>query len=129
MLLPLRHPRAWLILGWALTALAVVASLVPAQQLPQPPGVNDKIEHTAAYALLSLWFAGIYPRSRYAVIALGLFLLGIAIEWAQGAMHLGRQADFKDVVANCIGIAAGLALATVWLGGWAQRIESWAKRS
>lgn len=129
MLLPLRHPRIWLVLGWVLTVLAIVASLVPIQQLPKPPGVNDKMEHFAAYALLALWFAGIYPRSRYAVIAVGLFVLGIAIEWAQGAMHLGRQADLRDVVANSVGIAAGLTLALLWLGGWAQRVESWTRRA
>lgn len=129
MLLPLRHPRTWLVVGWLFIGLAIVASLVPAQALPKPPGINDKMEHMAAYALLSLWFAGIYPRSRYAIIAAGLFVLGIVIEWAQGAMHLGRQADVRDVIANSVGIAAGLTLALLWLGGWAQRVESWTKKS
>jgi glycopeptide antibiotics resistance protein len=76
-----------------------------------------------------LWFAGIYPRSRYTTIAIGLFCMGVAIEFAQGAMHLGRHADYHDVVANSGGIVVGLALAFVGLGGWAQWLESLARRS
>jgi VanZ family protein len=129
MLLALRHPRVWLVTGWLLVVLAVIASIMPLQHLPKPPGITDKMEHAAVYALLALWFAGIYPRSRYVLIAIGLFLMGIVIEWAQGAMQLGRQSDLRDVVANSIGIAAGLTLALLWLGGWAQRVENWTRKS
>lgn len=128
MLLVLRHPRLWLVLGWMLIGLAIVVSLMPSDRLPQPPGINDKMEHLVAYALLSLWFAGIYPRSRYAIIAIGLFVMGIAIEWAQGTMDLGRSADFRDVIANTAGIAIGLGMAFMRLGGWAQRVEAWTRR-
>ena len=129
MLLPLRHPRTWLILGWVFVVLAVIASIVPIQRLPQPPGLNDKVEHMAGYALLALWFVGIYPRSRYVVIAIGLFAMGLLIEWAQSAMQLGRHGDVRDVFANCVGIGVGLTLGFMWLGGWAQRVEAWTKRS
>jgi VanZ family protein len=129
MLLALRHPRVWLAIGWLLIVLAVIASIMPVQHLPKPPGVTDKMEHVAAYALLALWFAGIYPRSRYVVIGIGLFVMGIAVEWAQGAMPFGRQSDLRDVVANSIGIVAGLMLALIWLGGWAQRVETWTRKS
>ncbi|MGH8177288.1 MAG: VanZ family protein [Steroidobacter sp.] len=128
MLLPLRHPRTWLVIGWAMIALAVLASLLPGQKLPVT-GINDKFEHALAYTVLALWFAGIYPRSRYLIIGIGLVLLGIAIEWAQGAMSLGRQSDFRDVIANTGGIALGLTLAMTWLGGWAQRIDGWTRDS
>jgi VanZ family protein len=128
MLLPLRHSRTWLILGWVFIVLAIIANLMPARQLP-PVRVSDKFEHMIGYTLLALWFAGIYPRSRYVVIALGLFVMGLCIEWAQSAMHWGRQGDLRDVVANCVGITLGLMLSFVWLGGWAQRIESWTRKS
>jgi hypothetical protein len=127
MLLPLRYPRAWLVLGWALVAFAAIASLMPASSLPET-GTNDKFQHSLAYALMALWFSGIYPRSRYLVIAVALFVLGIGIEWAQGAMHLGRERDFGDIIANTGGIAAGLVVAWLGLGGWAQRVEAWARR-
>jgi VanZ family protein len=119
----------WLVLGWAFVALATLASIVPPQQLLTPRSVNDKVEHVVGYALLALWFAGIYPRSRYPMIAGWLFVMGLAIEWAQGAMHFGRSADFRDVIANITGIAIGLSLAWVALGGWAQRVEAWTRRT
>jgi VanZ family protein len=126
MVLPLRYSRAWLGMGWFLIGAAVLVSLVPGQSLPQT-GVSDKLEHAVAYGVLSLWFAGLYPRSRYVVIALGLLLMGIGIEWAQGAMHFGRQRDFHDVLANFVGVVGGLLVALVGLGGWAQRVETWVR--
>lgn len=120
--LPLRHPRVWLAVGWGLVVLAILASLLPAQKLPSVGG-GDKLHHAAAYMLLSLWFSGIYPKSRYVHIGVGLFLLGVAIEWAQGAMRFGRESDPFDMFANAIGIAAGLLAALFGLGGWAARVE------
>lgn len=128
MVLPLRYSRAWLVIGWCLVAGAVLASLLPAANLPST-GVNDKFEHSLAYAVLTLWFAGIYPRSRYLVIAIGLFFMGFAIELAQGAMALGRHSDFQDLIANTIGIGVGLTLALLWLGSWAQRLEARVRKS
>ena len=128
MLLPLRYPKLWLVLGWFFVAAATLASLVPVQRLPLPPGLNDKFEHITGYALLTLWFTGIYPRSRYFLIAVCLFAMGVLIEFAQGSMHYGRQADVHDVIANTLGIGVGLMLATLWLGGWAQWIEGLARR-
>jgi VanZ family protein len=127
MLLSLRHPRLWLVTGWILVMFSVIASIVPSHDLPKVPGVTDKVEHIVGYALLALWFAGIYPRSRYGVIAVGLFIMGVAMEWLQAVTHLGRQADVRDVVANSVGIATGLMLALLWLGGWAQRVEEWTR--
>ncbi len=123
MLLPLRYPRFWLAAGWSLIVLATIASLLPTQNLPSI-GTGDKVQHMAGYALMALWFSGIYPRSRYALIGIFLFVLGLAIEGAQGAMALGRQADLYDMVANASGIAAGLLAALLGLGGWAQRVEA-----
>lgn len=125
-MLAVRHPRSWLVIGWTLVVLAVLVSLLPGKELPHT-GMNDKFEHSIAYALLALWFAGIYPRSRYIVIAIALFIMGVGIEWAQGAMHLGRQADVRDVVANTGGIAIGLSLALIGLGGWAEWIDGWTR--
>lgn len=125
-MLPVRHPRSWLVIGWVLILLSFYFSLMPAASLPDV-GVSDKMEHAAAYAILAVWFAGLYPRSRYIVIGGALFAMGVVIEIAQGAMHVGRQADVKDVIANTIGIIAGLLLAALWLGGWAERIDGWAR--
>lgn len=125
-MLAVRHPRLWLVIGWALIAFAIVVSLLPSKELPSL-GVGDKFEHTTAYALLALWFAGVYPRTRYIVIGIALFIMGVGIEFAQGAMHMGRQADVRDVIANTGGIAIGLTLALAGLGGWAEWIDGWTR--
>lgn len=129
MLLSLRHPRLWLVFGWILIVGAIIANLVPAHDLPTLGGISDKIEHIVGYAVLALWFAGIYPRTRYPMIGVGLLVMGIVIEGLQGAMHWGRQADLTDVYANTIGIACGLLLGLVWLGGWAMRVEALTRKS
>ncbi len=128
MLLALRHRRLWLVSGWTLVILATIASIVPSQQLPKFGGISDKLEHVVAYAVLSLWFAGIYPRARYPMIGVGLLVMGIVIEGLQSAMNVGRQADLRDVYANSLGIVCGLVLALAWLGGWAQRVETWTRK-
>ena len=122
MTLPLRFRRTWLIIGWILVLIAIYGSLTGNDFLAGS-GVNDKFMHAGTYATLSLWFAGIYPRSRYLVIAVGLFALGFSMELLQGWMRHGRMRDMHDVFANTLGIAIGLAVATWWLGGWAQRLE------
>lgn len=123
-MLSLRFPKLWLGLGWLAVVLAIIVCLVPMNELPQPPGLNDKSEHIIGYVLLSCWFAGIYPKSRYWIIGVGLAVMGVLVEFAQGAMHLGRQADPYDVLANCIGVLLGMLLSWWWLGGWAQRVEA-----
>ena len=128
MLGTLRHPWLWQVLGWVLVIGATVASLMPGPQLPRIPS-GDKFMHTLTYAVLAVWFAGLYPRARYVWIGALLFFMGLAIEWAQGAMDLGRHRDYLDVLANSLGIGVGLTLALLWVGDWAQRMEEWARRS
>jgi VanZ family protein len=123
-MLSLRFPRLWLSLGWIAVAAATLACLVPTEQLPQPPDISDKTEHFLAYLVLSVWFAGIYRRSRYWIIAIGLIAMGILIELAQEAMGLGRQGDMLDVIANCSGVLTGLLLCWFGLGGWMQWVEA-----
>jgi NADH:ubiquinone oxidoreductase subunit 4 (subunit M) len=124
MLLPLRFPRVWLTLGWVFVALALVACLVPGG-VPGTAGVNDKFMHVIGYLALTIWFTGMYPRSRYAVIALSLLAMGVLVEVLQGAMRMGRVAEVADVYADAAGIAVGLLLAVASLGGWTQRVEAW----
>ena len=128
MLPALRHPRLWLVSGWILVVLSAIVSIMPLSEMPKMGGISDKLEHAVAYSALALLFAGIYPKSRYPLIGVALLVMGIVIEGLQGAMNLGRKADMRDVYANTLGIVCGLLLALIWLGGWAQRVESWTKK-
>lgn len=127
MRLLLRHPWVWLGLGWLFVALAVLVSLVPGQKLPDTH-MSDKWQHSLGYALLTLWFTGLYPKVSYWKIAAGFLAMGVSIEVAQGLMPYGRQMDVLDVGANAIGIAAGLLIALVGFGRWATTIEKWTQR-
>lgn len=120
-MLPLRLAPVWAACGYAGVLAAVALSLWPGG-VPLPVPVWDKIQHGAGYALLTLWFTGLYPRDRYLRIGLACFLLGAAIEALQGLTPT-RAMDPRDLVANSVGIGAALALAYLVFGGWAMRVE------
>jgi len=126
-MLDLRFARAWLAVGWLLVIATFVVCLVPGQELPST-GISDKWEHTIAYGVLTLWFVGIYSRSRYLRVAGALVAMGIVIELLQGAMNLGRQCDYRDVIANSSGVLVGMLAALIGLGGWAKWVENWIRQ-
>lgn len=108
---PLRHVKFWLGL-WCTAVLVVIAVCLvrlPPMDLPQN---SDKVEHFLAYFLLAgsavQVFAG---RRTLCWVAAGLVLMGIGIEFAQGALTATRMADPMDALANASGVAAGMALA------------------
>lgn len=113
----LRFIRFWFVLGWVFVIAAMVLSLMPLQQITMPSW-NDKFEHAMGYLLLTLWFCGLYRRQRYWVVALWMFAMGILVEILQGMMHLGRQADIRDIYADIIGIGGAVFLAITPLGRW-----------
>jgi VanZ family protein len=107
---PLRHPRRWLAAWWCAIGLVVVASLVPAMLLPQVPAGGDKLEHFAAYGLLALMAVQLFaPRRALVRAAVGLVLLGMILELAQGLLTSTRQMDIHDALANSAGVLAGVA--------------------
>jgi VanZ family protein len=120
-MLPLRLGRVWLLVGWAGVLTAVVVSLWPGG-VALPVNVWDKVQHGIGYFLLTLWFAGLYPRRKYLWIALGCFALGLVIEFLQG-MTATRSMEVADVAANMVGVVAALVLAYALVGGWAARVE------
>jgi VanZ family protein len=125
--LPLSHRRIWLALSCVLIAGVVFGSLKPGGlHLGQ---VGDKWQHSLTYLILATWFVGLAPRRTYPWIATGLILLGFTMEILQDLLTSDRMADARDMAANSIGVAAGIVLAYVGLGAWAQRFESWLNRT
>jgi hypothetical protein len=106
---PFRRPWLWAGL-WALgVAAVVVASLLPAPDLPNLH-VSDKAEHFSAYALLAAGAVQLYARRlSWLSVCLALALLGIGLDFAQGALTTTRQMDAADALANSLGVLAGLA--------------------
>ena len=64
-------------------------------------------------------------RRALAFAALGLVVLGIGIEIAQGLLTTTRAADPRDAVANTLGVALGMA--TV-LTPWRHLLLRWERR-
>lgn len=113
---PFRRPRLWTGLWILAIAALVVVSLVPAPDLPNVPPGSDKIEHFLAYCLLAVGAVQLYARRPAWIGAgLGLVLLGIGLEYAQGALTTTRMMDRWDALANTLGVIAGLAtMLTPW---------------
>lgn len=122
-MLPLTYPKVWSAVGWMLVAGVIVGSLMPGGAVEALSfSLNDKVLHTGAYCLLTLWFTGLYRRSLYLAIGGVLLVLGIGLDLLQGLTRT-RSLDWHDMVANAFGIALGLVLAFTVIGGWCQRLE------
>lgn len=112
-LLPwVRRAGAWLFIP----ALAVVAwgELTPHPPRLDGPWAWDKADHFTAYfglALLATLALGL--RRSLIWLLLGLFVLGGLLE--VGQYFTGRDADWHDELANCLGAMAGMALAMGYL--------------
>ena len=101
--------RAGLAIGWAAVAVVIYLSLTPAPPQVELDG-GDKLGHFLAYAALTYWFGQFYFYRTRAAYALGLVAMGIALEFAQGALGY-RSMELADMAANTLGAAAGWAAA------------------
>ena len=116
--------RVWWGLGFFFVFAAIVACLVPGDELPGAFEVNDKFSHLAGHGALALWFSGLVPRRSWWKIWLLLLLLGTAIEFMQYFMHAGREGDPRDVLANTIGALLGLGVGRLGVCRWPQ-LAAW----
>ena len=121
---PLRRARLWLGLWWLAIALVIVPSLVPAFWLPQVPAGGDKLEHFFAYFLLAAAAVQLFAtRAVLTRAGVGLIVLGIALEIAQGLFTSTRQMDPHDALANALGVIGGMATALTPMGDWLLRMQ------
>ena len=90
-------------------ALVVVLSLMPVPDLGDLPSGSDKLEHFLVYSLLAAGAVQLYPRwSSLLSVGVALVLMGIGLEYAQGALTEHRMMDRLDALANTLGVIAGL---------------------
>jgi hypothetical protein len=97
-MLDLRHREAWLAGAFWLSALIAVGSLLPGPVVATVH-VWDKLEHAGAYAVLTLWLAGMTPRTGAWRAALFSMVFGALIEVAQGSLTDTRMFDPADLAA------------------------------
>lgn len=108
---PFRRPWLWAGLWCVAIAATVVLSLMPVPDLGRLPTGGDKLEHFVTYALLAAGAVQLYPRWRSLLsVGIGLVVMGIGLEYAQGALTTYRMMDRADAFANTLGVIAGLGL-------------------
>lgn len=108
-MLPYRLPRPLRLALYALaTATLLYLCLAPSRDLPK---VNlwDKEEHAVAWLVLTATGLALSPW-RPRAIGLYAFGVGVFVEVAQWAMGFGRDADWHDVAADCVGIVVAFVL-------------------
>ena len=99
--------------------LLIYICLAPHQDLP--PGADlvwDKAEHASAWTVLTALGLILSTRRRWAI---GIFalLFGVVIEIAQATMGWGRNGDWRDLIADLVGIAVAYLIwaAARWVMG------------
>jgi VanZ family protein len=102
----------WLAIGYLLVFFVVYESIT---SNPIDLGLNmplkDKLYHVIAYFSLMAWFAQIYhDRFQRNMIAVVFVFMGVLLEYIQLDFTEDRMFEYADMLADCIGIALGLAL-------------------
>ena len=98
----------WWLTGAALVLLVTYLSLanVAIHQIPSTMG--DKLNHLIAYGVLTGWFGQLLLDWRHrALMAVVLIVFGVSMEVLQ-SMTGYRFFDWKDAIANSIGVICGL---------------------
>ncbi|WP_255513220.1 VanZ family protein [Lutibacter sp. Hel_I_33_5] len=99
----------------AITILIAVLSLVKIHQPSIKFTYLDKIEHIIAYFVLAIcWFCTIHLKTKNNSLKKTVFFLcisyGILLEVLQGTLTSYRTADWKDMIANSIGVLIALLI-------------------
>jgi len=83
----------------------IYMTLAPGKDVPGVGITWDKAEHALAWAILTGAGLLLSTKRRWAIGAF-TFLFGAAIEVLQATMGWGRDGDWRDLVADSVGIAA-----------------------
>lgn len=90
-------------------AVILYLTLAPNDDVPGSALIWDKAAHAIAFGLLVIIGLLMSTHRRWAVIV-GVWVLAVGIEVAQALMPYGRQGDWRDALADSIGIALGVGL-------------------
>ena len=98
-------PRLLKIAFWMAALFAFVLAV-----LPQPPSfdVSDKLEHMAAFMVITVLGCVAYPRFPRLKLALALIAFGGLIELVQEIPMLHRDSELGDWIADIVAVVVGL---------------------
>lgn len=97
----------------ALLVLSLFAFFLPGSSLPEGPPVSDKLEHAAIFFALAV--SGRFAGFRTKPLLLGLLGYAVASELLQALLPIRRHGDVRDVLADAVGVLAGLAFVALLL--------------
>lgn len=110
------HRGKLILLFWVAMAFALVMALLP-KPPPIPGQPTDKIQHIAAFAVLTILSVPAYPAWRWMTRFGWLALFGALIEVGQMIPALGRSADVADWLADSAAILITMGI-TALLDRW-----------
>lgn len=100
----------WLAVWVAGMLLGTYLSLRPVPAVAPAVPHLDKLIHAGGYAVLAAFAACLYGGAARVRALAGVWVLGAAIELAQGLLPTGRLMEVADLLANSAGIALGAYL-------------------
>lgn len=113
---PPRLTAYWFWMGLGLCGAVLFLALKPSTGDPAPFPGFDKVMHASVFAVLAAWFAALHASAAWRLAsALALVAFGSAIEILQH--FTGRDPSFWDLVADAVGIAAGMLLLRLFAAG------------
>ena len=111
-------------LWWCAIALGALGSLLPARLLPLVPEDGDQPDALLGYGLLAAIAVQLFAtRAALLRAVVGLVLLGVMLELAQGFLTSTRSMDPMDALANTAGVVLGMATAWTPVRDWLLRVE------
>ena len=120
MTVPRNYPICWAI-AW--TCLLLTLVLTPERMLPTDETLPTKryflrpdlaVHFTLFVGFAWSWIRAIRSRRRWVLVAAAGLLLAIGTEWIQGFSFVDRDPDLSDGLADCAGVAMGLAAAALF---------------
>lgn len=114
-----RLPRPVRVAAYALACLILLyLTLAPGQDVPGVGLVWDKAEHAISWAVLTGAGLLLSTKRRWAIGAFA-FAFGAAVEVLQATLPFGRDGDWRDLLADTIGIGLAYLVWAIWRRlGW-----------
>jgi hypothetical protein len=98
---------------WGASAFAFVMAVLP-HPPPIPGDPPDKVQHMAAFAVMTALASLAWPTLRRHRILLTLSAFGAFIELVQAIPALHRDCDWRDWVADTLAILVTLVAVSLW---------------
>lgn len=105
---------------WAAAVFALVMAV-----LPHPPAVlmSDKLQHMAAFFVITLLGRAAYPRFPWLKLLLALVAFGGFIEIVQEIPEIHRDSQLSDWIADIVAVVIALACSSLFRPSRSSRPE------